>query len=454
MDWAFSGARIFSPSSSPLREKPVNMEHKWLEPLDSSFVVVRAVSSALRHQPFFLSSHYPRVEFLLKVLSQLPPDFQKWGIRLGVLTKGISPSVSRSITLSTLLESCLSGYEGKKYPAVAIGAPSGAVAHLCALLQIPFLTTHFLFSFRFWNPRLSARRTALFGSSLALNLLQHNPCVEALIHFDPVHDRFLVYRLCHIRLRLRCFPSAYLNWLKHHLAPDGRVLLINCSYPWKVLFFTHNILFQIGGLGDIPPSYFIQSFGWKGDWKDYPESEWGTPPAFLDSAREILKKENIPYTEIRFTHPQNFSLFVWKLWQDFSPSSRIFLDSFTFIDPYFHLLTRIPPYWLPFNCRDSLRLARQHLNSHRFESIYLSLPPSFADNQDVASLTEWERLLSPLGKLIPFAISPKFPVDAYAVFRRTQEQQKWYSRLSPAPAPLTLPFLPEIFTTHQVVELK
>ncbi|MFN4181814.1 MAG: hypothetical protein ACK4G3_01185 [bacterium] len=430
------------------------MGHKWLEPLDSSYVIVRAVSSALHHQPFFISAHYPNVEFLLKALSQLPPYFQKWGIRLGVLTKGISPSASHAITLSTLLESCLSGYEEKKYPAIALGAPSGAVAHLCALLRIPFLTTHFLLSFRYWNPRLSARRSALFGSFLAQNLLQHNPCVEALIHFDPVHDRFLVFRLCHIRLRLRCFPSAYLHWIKHNLAPGGRILLIHCSYPWKVLFLTRNTLFQIGGLGDIPPQFFIESFGWKGDWQDYPESEWGTPPAFLDSVREILDKEHIPWTEIRFSHPQNFSFFVWKIWQDFFPSSRIFLDSFTFIDPYFHLLSRIPPYWLPYNCKDSLRLARQHLDSHRFESIYLSLPPSFADNRDVTGLAEWERVLSPLGKLIPFAISPQFPVDAYAAFRRTKEQQKWYSRLSPGSVPLSLHSLPGIFSSQQVIELE
>ena len=430
------------------------MGDKWLEPLDSSYVVVRAVSSALHLQPFFISSHYPNVEFLLKVLSQLPPGFQKWGIRLGVLTRGINPSDSQFITLSSLLESCLSAYEEKKYPAVAIGAPSGAVAHLCALLQIPFLTTHFLISFRYWNPRLSARRAALFGSTLAQNLLQHNPCVEALIHFDPVHDRFLVFRLSHIRLRLRCFPSTYRDWLKYHLAPGGRILLINCTFPWKVLFLTPNILFQIGGLGDISPQDFIQSFGWEGNWQDYPESEWGTPPPFLDSAREILEKDHIPWTEIRFSHPQNFSLFVWKLWQDFFPSSSIFLDSFTFIDPYFHLLSRIPPYWLPFNCRDSLRLTIQHLGSSRFESIYLSLPPSFAGNHDVAGLAEWERALSPLGKLIPFAISPLFPVDAYAAFRRRKEQEKWYSRFSSGTAPLSLRSLPEILSSQQVIALK
>ncbi len=429
------------------------MVDKWLEKLDSSYVTVQAVSSALQHRPFLITSSYPKVESLLHILSAFPPAIQRAGIFLGVLPRGISPSVAPQIHLQMLTNFCLNQYPGEKYSAVAVGAPSGALAHFCSLLRIPFLTTHFLFSFRFWNPHLNASRTRDFGFPIAEKILKHNPCLEAVIHFDPIHDRFLVFRLCHIRLRLRCFPADYLGWLKQNLAPDGIVFFFNCTYEWKVKFLAPKTIFQIGGLGDISPDEFIQIFGWQDDWQPYPESEWGTPPSFLNSAKGLLEQSHIPWVEISFPHPQNLSLWVWKLWQNTVSSSEIFLDSFTFIDPYFHLLSRIPPYWLAFNCRDSLKMAIHHLSDHQFQRIYLSLPPSFARNRDIASQKEWSNALSSLGEVIPIGMSKFFPVDAYAAFRRVEELKRWYARLPSDASALHLKEIPQFLLKDKILRL-
>jgi hypothetical protein len=93
-------------------------------------------------------------------------------------------------------------YDGLDGPfdAILVGAPNGGAAHLANALGAPFLSQHFVFSFRGNSAADAVAAYQRHGASLADPILARNPHIAVVNHYDPVHDRWLISSLNHIRL--------------------------------------------------------------------------------------------------------------------------------------------------------------------------------------------------------------------------------------------------------------
>ncbi len=415
------------------------------EAFDSATRAVRATAEALTgHGRGILEAYPPGAALFLGFLRLLPE-----GLRIALLEWGIGLSLGRSperfdfTKVATLPEWCVRQYphRSRRYKAVLIGAPSGAAAHLAALLEAPFLTNSFLLGFRY-RQRLApddVQGYAFFGHGLSQRVLtaDKNEIFEAVNHFDPLHDRSLVKFADLLRLRLVRLPEAYRKFILENLAPEGQLILLNCTYPWKQYRFAEREYLQVGGLGGVSSEEFLARWplGSEAELVERPESEWGCPPGFAEAVRRFAKAEGFRLLELRFDHPERLSLLAYQAYcAAGAREEEVMLDCFTYSSPCTNVITGIPALWLPFNAHDSLKFARRFLEGKRFARIYLALVPSFARCPDTVPFHEWRELLSAHGQLELLGIDPRaYPADPLAPFAFTNALERLRRSYRPRP---------------------
>lgn len=387
------------------------------ERFDSAARAVREVALALTGRGRGVLEPYPRGAGLALRLLRFLPE----GSRLRVIEWGISKLLGRSeeavgLGLEALPAWCVAQYPPGAYPTIVVGAPSGGIAHLAALLGAPFLTASFLLSFRHrFEPDYHR-----FGADLAARLLQGQggEDFEAINHYDPIHDRPLVERAILLRFRLVRLPQAYREFIEASLAPEGYLVLSECVYPWPQYRLSERSFLQVGGLGGISPSEFLARWSLPLPLEERPESEWGSPPGLAEDVRQFAKERGLKLLELRFDHPQEASLLAYRAYLAAGGrETELMLDCFTYISPLTNSLSGIPALWLPYNDRGSFAFAQSFLEGKGFERIYLALPPSFAQAPDLVPLSKWLGLLSQHGRVVPLGLDPRrYPADPWGPF--------------------------------------
>jgi len=400
-----------------------------LEPFDSGVRVVREVAEAITGKGGSILESYPLgSEIFLGLLSLLPEPLRsggiEWGIKVGV---GNRPELAERLEAEELYRWCTSQYPPKAggYEAILVGSPNGGIAHLAALLRAPFLTTSLAVSFR--HPPIAAedaKSYLKFGAQVSEAIVRGNGYVEVINHYDPLHDRALVKHVNRIRLRLLELPGIYKQFIRENLAPQGKIILIDCSYAWPQYLVSERSYLQVGGLGGITPEEFLERWPLELPLEVRRESEWGCPEGFSASVREFAERLGVELIEIKYDHPERYSLLSYDAYLSCEGvrSSWVFFDCFNHQNPRTNIETGIPGVWLPFNTEDSLSFAEQFLKGRRFERIYLTLLPSFMDSPDTVALERWAALISRHGPLRLVGIDPKdYPADPLAPFRLMRE---------------------------------
>lgn len=430
-----------------------------VESFDSGTRVVREVAEALTGRGrSILECYPPGSELYLWLLSLLPEGLRiagvEWGMAIGV---GNSPKQLEGFSVDSLCEWCLRQYpvREKGYKAIVVGSPNGGIAHLAALLRAPFLTSSFGVSFS--RPPIEADDLESYrgiGRGLAETILRkeeveggENLDFEVINHYDPLHDRNLVKYVNRIRIKLLGLPRAYQDFILENLAPQGKIILINCGYRWPQFVEGERSFLQIGGLGGVSPQEYLDRFGSdlpiELDPKERRESEWGCPEEFASSVKEFATQQGIELLELLFDHPQEYSLLAYRAYLECKGSRReeVLLDSFNHQNPRTNVQTGIPALWLPFNTEDSLAFAGEFLKGKEFRRIYLTVLPSFAGSPDTPAIERWIELTSKHGDLELLGISPRlFPADTLAPFRLAAQLQRLRQRYR-LPRPLELDFL-------------
>ncbi len=356
---------------------------------------------------------------------------------------GHSASDFKNITTRKMAEWVVSGYPEQKYPGVIIGAPGNAVSFLSGLTGFPFLPQPLLFNARRDMGLDDAQGYLDAGVELAGPLCDKNPDLEAIIHFDPVHDRFLIRRVVFIRTKFLDLPRAYRNFIQDKLVPNAPVILLDCQYPWPQAKVNDRVRYQLGGLGGFTPQEYIdeieplkayrerwgadKSATWNIDipYSDAFESEWGATGDFLDHASDCAK--SLGHEVIRFTHehPADLSKKVFNLylnsWADSSPPRDVYTGVFTHTDPRFPLVTGALPIWLPFITDENLKIADEILSGWREISgrekpgrtAWITLHPSFCAPPDIVSLESWRTLYEKYFESVRFpGVTPgRYPFD-------------------------------------------
>lgn len=426
-----------------------------VEGFDSGTRVVREVAEALTGKGrSILECYPPGSKLFLGLLSLLPESARiaamEWGMRLSV---GNSPKRLESFDVNSLPGWCVEQYPttDRGYEAILIGSPNGGIAHLAALLRAPFLTTSFGLTFR--HPPMEADDLESYhktGKALAETILTMNEgeSFEVISHYDALHDRSLVKFVNFIRIKLLELPPSYQGFILSNLAPGGKLVLIKCGYQWPQYGIAERAFLQVGGLGGISPSEYLERWPLDLPIETRRESEWGCPEAFVAAVKDFASEHGIEVIELSFDHPKAYSLLAYNAYlaSDACRESEILFDCFNHQNPRTNIHTGIPGLWLPFNTEDSLAFAGEFLEGRTFDRIYFTLLPSFARSPDTARLNDWIELLAQHGELELVGVNPRaFPTDPLAPFRfanRLKALRKRYQL--PAPLKLDLVTLEEL----------
>jgi hypothetical protein len=433
-------------------------EVRLLDTTDSSSVCMRSVAASLRGE-FMEPQDMPAwVGRLARLFGGLGRRFNTWAVDRSQSMAGIAPEVADRITTDDLARHALSFYQGLDGPfeAVIVGAPNGAVAHLATALGAPFLSQHLLTSFRDHKHADDIRTYAVRGCDLAGRILGRNPDVAVVNHYDPLHDRFLVRWMNHIRYKLLDLPEAYRQAIKRWLRPGGTLVFIDCRYPWRQYRVAERHTFQVGGLGGVSDHEFLtgspqiegmqhaERSAWPGGWRldlpleVQPESEWGTLPELRYACETFSRECGYEFLALTADHPDNFSTLAFHVWQALlskvgtKPLATL-IDCFTQVNPAAVRLSSLLPLWLPFNCTDSLTYLNRMLPELNSELPVLFAPvPNFAPAFDSAPIGAWLQALSGFDVRL-LGIDPRhYPEDLAGLFRFTPALKAWCDR-NPAP---------------------
>lgn len=410
---------------------------------DSALVALRAAQTALLQRHFDPFPKPAAIRIVARLLNRLPV-----GMRIRIADR-ISASIGhpakefRNIDPEKAAQWAVVGYPADKYPGVILGAPGLAVTFLSALTGYPYLPQPFLFNARRDMDLDDAQGYLDAGRELATPLLEKFRSIEATIHFDPVHDRFLIGRVVFVRVKLLDLPQAYRAFIQRKLAPGSTVILLDCRYSWLRAEVSKRLFFQLGGLGGFSPIEYIDEIPtlveyrerwgaspdarWKIDraFAPGPESEWGSTGSFLDQAEELSRSLGHAVLSATHRHPGDLSRGVFDLfrrtWKASSKPTNVYVALFTNTDPRFPVVTGCLPIWLPFHTQENAQLIDEILSDWRGGSpgrkaegtAYVTMHPSFCDPPDIAHLETWRDLL---GKYFEHVLFPgtdpsRYPSD-------------------------------------------
>jgi hypothetical protein len=421
----------------------------YVEQSDSSAAQMRALAAALRGEHFDMFGLGFLARSAARFFSWLPREALRAGLRFAEGRVGTPQSAAGRVDAEEMASWAASLYPRREYNTILIGAPSGGVSHIGAVLDAPFLTTHFLICFSDLRNADDVYTTVMRARRLASEIARNNPGVHAVAHYDPVHDRPVLLFINHVRAKLISMPRAYESFVSRHLAPDGALVLINCEYSWLQYRVRPRVSFQVGGLGGISDTEYLEGSerlreyrrrqgsplggllgglpegggGWRLKGARYPlekmpESEWGAMPEFAGAVREFAESRGIPLLTLTADHPEKFSELALELHMEASRRDGVepmflFADCFNQLDPWANLRSRWLPLWLPYYCGRSYEFARRILDRMPKDiQCMFTMHPSLADPLDMAPLEKWIELMTRGAKPLLFGIDPEqFPND-------------------------------------------
>ncbi|MGD1995526.1 MAG: hypothetical protein PVH62_02020 [Anaerolineae bacterium] len=431
-----------------------------IEQTDSSAVCMRSVAAALRGHfldPFRLRSWERAV---LSIAALFGPRVVRQLVGVGARFRGTSQAWADRITAQDLAQRAISLYDDLDGPfdAVVIGAPNGGVAHVATALDAPFLSQHFLISFRDPTDPDDIETYSEHGAALIQRILRREPMVAAINHYDPLHDRYLVRWVNHVRLKLLDLPDAYRDFIERRLRPGGTLVFTDCRYPWLQYRVGPRHTFQVGGLGGVSDREFleggaaIESPRYPADGWSLPdqhlemqvESEWGAAPPLREIVENFAANHGYRFLPLRGDHPEWYSRLALRAHRRVSEKegrdpAGVLVEMFTQTNPVAPLMSRLLPLWLPFNCTDSLYFLRQMREALPAGRPILFTPiANFVVTPDTADWEAYREALAGLNLQVLGTRRGLFPSDPAGLWRPAQELARWCRRhLDPVEARLS-----------------
>lgn len=425
---------------------------RYVDTADSSAVSMRATAAALRGEFLPSIAGSEAQGWLIRLISTFGLRVVRWAVEQAVSRRATDPALATQVRSDALARWAVSLYEDLPgpFPAILIGAPNGGVAHLATALGVPFLSEHFLISFR--NSATGPDDVSGYkasGDALAQPILDHNPDLAVVNHYDPLHDRLLIRHVNHIRVKLLGLPLAYRQFIQRRLEPDGALLFIDSQYPWRQYRVRERHTFQVGGLGGVSDEEFIQGSsaieafqraerspfigGWRLDLplEVQPESEWGTLLQFHQAVEDFAQERGYHFVVLSGDSPEYYSELAFQAYsllnqkEGRSPQG-VLVDCFTQLNPVANRLSRLLPCWLPFNCTDSAAFLERMVSRFPPGRPVLFAPlPGLSPSFDTVPMSRWLEILE--GHPVTLVgVNPRHhPFDIAALFRFPGELKTW-----------------------------
>ena len=399
----------------------------------SSPVCVRSVAAALRDQWLDVYGLSSGQQLGLRAISTLGPRVVRAVVERSQRSIGLDSHSASAINVEAAAQQHIDEYDGLDGPfdAILVGAPNGGVAHLANALGAPFLSQHFVFSFRGRSAADDVAAYQRHGASLAGPILARNPDVVVINHYDPVHDRWLISALNHIRLKLLSLPEAYRRFIIARLRPGGVLIFVDCASTWRQYRIGLRHMFQVGGLGGLSDQSFLERWPLDFPLEAQPESEWGTLPELGEALEGLARERDYRCVTLRGSSPEWFAARAYEVWRrlyeraSLEPQGTL-IEMFTCVNPAAVRASSLIPLWLPWNCTDSLAFLKQMAPRFNRDKPVLFTPLSnFSLTPDTVSWDEWVSALSGFDARILGQRRWLFPSDPAGLWRAGEALRGW-----------------------------
>ncbi len=386
---------------------------------DSASVLHAATAAALQGQPFRNLGGSTAAGLAVRAAGRLP-----WSVLRGIYTRigaseGINPRRLADVNLAAVAESFAERYPKRRYPAILIGASNGALIHLAAAMQVPWLPDTVLVPVAHVGDPDRPDEAMEFGRSVAPALLDRNPDVVLHHMHDQLQDVLMAQRMSYFRVKWARLPAAYAKFVDDHLTPDGTVVLINDRSSWPVTRIGPRHVFQAGGRGGSPPEAYLARPHTPAPDNEAAESEWGLNTDFGDHVQTWSRQQGHRCTQISYDGPQAPAAAVATAMREWyqargEAADRLVVPCFIVSDPWQTICAGAVPFWLHFAVQPALQALEAYLDIAKpFSDANVFLFEHGANSPGIATPQEFEWLIRRHGARAHFeGLDPKrFPHD-------------------------------------------
>jgi hypothetical protein len=276
-----------------------------------------------------------------------------------------------------------------------VGSSNGALAHLAAAMQVPWLPGTVLVPVaRTGDPQrpIDALR---FGERVAPALLNRNPDVVLHHMHDQVQDELMVARMTYFRVKWRRLPTAYVRFLRAQLASGAPVVLVEDRSTWPVAKVGERHVFQMGAQGGLDPQAYLDRPNTPRPDAEAAEAEWGAEEGLGADVAAWCLANGHPLIRVCYQGPQAPAHAVatvlrsWYLARG-ETADRLLVPSFVLADPWTAIATAVVPFWAFFSVQPALRALASHLEaSDAYRAVDVLLFQHGVRSEGIATPEEW-----------------------------------------------------------------
>ncbi|WP_162917618.1 hypothetical protein [Dongia deserti] len=386
---------------------------------DSATAMAMAIARSLDGKDFPDLGQSPFLHAPVAASDLVPRGLRSYLFAVAGAREGVRPDRIETVNSAKLANWLVSLYPQRKFPIVALGSSCGAFVHLCAAAGIPWLPQTVLVPVRrerAGDPEDACEALAL-GSAPGERLLACNPDVQLHQLHDPNQDRLMVRYMLYFRLKWRCLPEPYRDFLERSLAPGGTILLVACRRSWPTVRVGPRHVFQHGAVGGANEDEYysgservsehLRHIGsarprWVSPVSDgiSPEAEWGFEDALVDSVVAWARARGTRVLLLSFDRPEDLSAPIADLYRTWYrrrsvPEDRLHVQSFIMLEPHWTMRLGLVPFWMVFNMERSADRLEKFLDERPpFEEIALTLFAHGVDSVGLPPIERWHQLLS------------------------------------------------------------
>jgi hypothetical protein len=333
---------------------------------DSASVLHAATVRSLERRPFPHVGNPPPFGAIVRALGHLPwPLLRKVYQRIGG-AEGIDPRLLADIDFGEVAASFAEPYGTGPWPAVILGSSNGAMTHLAAAMQVPWLPGTALVPVSRSGDPHEPDRAMEFGASWAPGFLANNPDVVLHQMHDPAQDELMTARMVYFRVKWATLPDAYRAVLERSLAPGGTVIVLDDESRWPVTRVSDRHVFQTGGRGGLQPEDYQRMPHAPAADDEAVEAEWGAEPGFTAAVERWAAENGHPVVRIRIDGPQELAHPVAQVLRGWTrdrggAADGLIMPSFVLADPWRTIELGLVPFWTFFPVASVVDSLRFHL---------------------------------------------------------------------------------------------
>lgn len=460
---------------APIYRSVGNLLPRFSAGFDSGSGFVVGLSNFLKGKDFKGMGVTPPWETLTDLVNNLPPDVKNRVYTLSTGAESIQADDLEKVHAEEFMKAVAAMYPKGKYPAIIIGTPSGAIAHLAAAMRIPLLPQTFLIPLE--RPAYihidEPKRIMDWGLQPGEVFLKNNPYFKLHHMIDPSQDRLTLEKIAYFRVKMQKIVLDYERFIIENLQEGGTIIVSDCRRTWPVTTISDRFVFQFGAMGGTTEEEYhqggkrvadyLERYGshvrkWDAPETDSraPEAEWGFDQTLMNDIHDIafrnsFKVKTLKYDEPEFPSPLVADLYRWWYREKNVYTNRLVGEMFIMFDPYLILRTASVPFWLKFNSETSAGMLEKYLSDRApYDEVFLMLFSHGVHTIGLASAERWEQVLKLAAKHYDFlGVEPSaYPKDIGSMVKYNTDFKKKIASRYDFHLPLTLQMFEDFYNRY------